>query len=65
MTGVAVVAIVAGTLLCIGADVWWKWFIGIVLALLGSFFIESVIERIFRSIWRLQDHLGLEDDYES
>ena len=64
MTGIAVAAVVTGILLCAFADVWWKWFIGLVLGGLGGLFIESVIVRLFHSIWRLQDHLGLEDDYE-
>lgn len=64
MTGIAVVLIVAGTLVCCVSTAWWQTLLGSLLAVLGAFWIEAVVERLFHSIWRLQEHLGLEDDYE-
>ena len=65
MTGIAFVALVAGILICVFADVWWKVFIGLVMGILGGLFIDFAFERLFYGIRRLQDHLGLEDDYDS
>ena len=64
MTGIAVVLITAGTLVCCVSNAWWQTLLGSLLAVLGAFWIEAVVERLFHSIWRLQEHLGLEDDYD-
>ena len=64
MTGIVVVLIVAGTLVCCVSTGWWQTLLGTLLVVLGAFWIEAVVERLFHSIWRLQEHLGLEDDYD-
>ena len=64
MTYLYVLSLVMGVHIWFIADTWWKWLIGSIFAFVRGVGLEAVIERLFRSIWRLQEHLGLEDDYD-
>ena len=64
MTYLAVILIAFGVYCFASSYAWYIWVLGFVACFIGSLMLEAVIERLFHSIWRLQDHLGLEDDYE-
>ena len=64
MTYLAVMLIAFGAYCFFNAYAWNMWLLGVAASFIGSLMLEAVIERLFHSIWRLQDHLGLEDDYE-